>query len=73
MLRDGLLRRTEDLALQRGDVEVQEDGSARLHVRRSNTDPEGESAVLYVGSEAAGRGPGITSNAGVKQARPDAA
>ena len=28
-------------------------GSARLHVRRSKTDPETEGAVLYIGSEAA--------------------
>ena len=34
-------------------MEVQEDGSARLHVRRSKTDPEAEGAVLYIGSEAA--------------------
>ena len=53
VLRDGLLRRSEASALRWGDVDVQEDGSARLHVRRSKTDPEAEGAVLYIGSEAA--------------------
>ena len=53
VLRDGLLRRPEASALRWADVEVQEDGSARLHVRRSKTDPEAEGAVLYIGSEAA--------------------
>ena len=31
---------------------LQEDGSARLHVRRSKTDPEAEGAALYIGSDA---------------------
>ena len=42
VLRDGLLRRSEASALRWGDVEMQEDGSARIHVRRSKTDPEAE-------------------------------
>ena len=46
VLRDGLLRRSEASALRWGDVEIQEDGSARLHVRRSKTDPEAEGAVI---------------------------
>ena len=53
MLRDGLLRRSEASALRWGDVDVQEDGSARLHVRKSKTDPEAEGAVLYIGPYAA--------------------
>ena len=53
VLRDGLLRRSEASAVRWGDVEVQEDGSARLHVRRSKTDPEAEGAVLYIGQTAA--------------------
>ena len=32
---------------------IQEDGSARLHVRRSETDPEAEGAALYISSDAA--------------------
>ena len=53
VLRDGLLRRSEASALRWGDVEIQEDGSARIHVRRSKTDPEAEGAVLYIGPDAA--------------------
>ena len=53
VLRDGLLRRSEAAALRWGDVEVQDDGSARLHVLRSKTDPEPEGAVLYIGQDAA--------------------
>ena len=53
VLRDGLLRRSEASELRWGDVEIQEDGSARLHVRRSKTDMESEGAVLYIGPDAA--------------------
>ena len=53
VLRDGLLRRSEAAALRWGDVEIQGRGSARLHVRRSKTDPEAEGAALYIGSDAA--------------------
>ena len=53
VLRDGLLRRSEASALRWGDVEIQDDGSARIHVRRSKTDPEAEGAVLYIGPDAA--------------------
>ena len=53
VLRDGLLRRSEAAALRWGDVEIQDDGSAWIHVRRSKTDPEAEGAVLYIGEEAA--------------------
>ena len=52
VLRDGLLRRSEAAELRWGDVELQEDGSARIHVRRSKTDPEAEGVVLYIGPEA---------------------
>ena len=44
--------RVEAAELRWGDVELQEDGSARLHVRRSKTDPEAEGVVLYIGQEA---------------------
>ena len=53
VLRDGLLRRSEAAELRWGDVELQEDGTALLHVRRSKTDPEAEGVVLYIGQEAA--------------------
>ena len=52
VLRDGLLRRSEAAALRWGDVEIQEGGSALLHVRRSKTDQEAEGAVQYIGWEA---------------------
>ena len=39
VLRDGLLRRSEAAALAWGDVELRDDGSALLQVRRSKTDP----------------------------------
>ena len=52
VLRDGLLRRSEAAELRWGDVELQEDGVALLHIRRSKTAPEAEGAVLYIGEEA---------------------
>ena len=53
VLTDGLLRRSKASELRRGEVELQEDGSARIHVRRSKTDPEAEGAVLYIGPDSA--------------------
>ena len=53
VLRDGLLRRSEAAALRWGDVELQEDGAALLHVRRSKTEAEAEGVVLYIGQAAA--------------------
>ena len=52
VLRDGLLRRSEASVLRWGDVEIQDDDSARIQVRRSKTDREAEGAVLYIGPEA---------------------
>ena len=51
VLRDGLLRRSEAAALTWDDVELRENGSALLQVRRSKTDPEGEGITLYIGKE----------------------
>ena len=53
VLRDGLLRRSEAAALIWGDVELRDDGSALLQVRRSKTAPTAEGVVLYIGREAA--------------------
>ena len=53
VLRDGLLRRSEAAALAWGDVELRDDGSALLQVRRSKTDPTAEGVVLYIGRDAA--------------------
>ena len=49
---DCLLRRAEAAALTWGDVDFREDGSARVTVRRSKSDPDGEGAVLYAGHAA---------------------
>ena len=53
VMRDGLLRISEAAELRWGDVEIQGDGSARLHVRRSKTDQEAAGVVLYIGQAAA--------------------
>ena len=52
VMRDGLLRRSEAAALTWGNVELQENGSGRLHVARSKTDQSAEGAVLYLGPTA---------------------
>ena len=51
-MRDALLRRSEAAALLWSDVEFRSDGTARLTIRRSKTDQEGEGAVQFVGTEA---------------------
>ena len=48
---DALLRIGEAVALDVADVEPAADGSGRLHVRRSKTDPAGLGAVLYLRPE----------------------
>ena len=53
ILRDGLLRRLEAAALTWGDVEFRDNGSALLQLRRSETDPEAEGVVLYIGRDTA--------------------
>ena len=53
VLRDGLLRRSEAADLAWGDVELRDDGSALLAVRRSKTDPTAEGVTLYIGRDAA--------------------
>ena len=52
VMRDGLLRISEAAALTWGNVELQEDGSGRLHVARSKTDQSSEGAVLFLGPAA---------------------
>ena len=52
VLRDGLLRRSEAAALAWGDVELRENGTALINVRRSKTDPEAEGVTLYIGKQA---------------------
>ena len=48
---DGMLRRSEAAALGWEDISREADGSGRLLVRRSKTDPEGEGKVLWISPE----------------------
>ena len=48
LMRDALLRVSEAAALTWTDIEAQTDGTGRLVIRRSKTDPEGEGAVAFV-------------------------
>ncbi|MDE0464599.1 MAG: tyrosine-type recombinase/integrase [Caldilineaceae bacterium] len=45
---DGMLRRSEAAALTWADISRAADGSGRLTVRRSKTDPEGAGKVLWI-------------------------
>ena len=47
-MRDALLRVSEAAGLQWEDIEEEEDGTGRLLIRRSKTDPEGEGAVCFL-------------------------
>ena len=53
VMRDAMLRRGEAAALTWADVEFRSDGSARVTVRRSKSDQDGNGATLYVGRDAA--------------------
>ena len=48
LMRDALLRVSEAAALTWKDIEAQTDGTGRLVIRRSKTDPEGSGAVGFV-------------------------
>jgi integrase len=48
LMRDALLRVSECAALTWSDIDTVPDGSGRLLIRRSKTDPDGEGAVLFV-------------------------
>ncbi len=50
LMRDAMLRVSEAAALRWDDLETAHDGTGRLLIRRSKTDAEGESAVLFVSS-----------------------
>ena len=49
VMRDALLRREETAALTWADIVREDDGSGRLTIRRSKTDPEADGAVQYLG------------------------
>ena len=48
LMRDAMLRVSEAATLTWRDIEIEADGTGRLLIRRSKTDPEGEGAVLFV-------------------------
>ena len=50
--RDGLLRRPQAAALTRGDVELRDNGTALINIRRSMTDPDATGVTLYIGLQA---------------------
>ena len=52
VMRDALLRRSEAIGLTWGDVELQDDGTSLVTIRRSKTDQTGEGAVQYIGADA---------------------
>ena len=48
LMRDGLLRASEAAALTWSDIQAERDGTGRMLIRRSKTDPEGHGTVAYV-------------------------
>ena len=46
------MRRSEAAALTWSDVELRDNGTALINVRRSKTDQEGEGETLYIGPQA---------------------
>lgn len=48
LMRDALLRTSEAAALTWADLRTEPDGTGRLLIRSSKTDPEGEGAVMFV-------------------------
>ena len=53
VMRDALLRRSEAAALTWKDVTFLADGTARLAIRRSKSDQDGEGAIQFIGKDAA--------------------
>ncbi len=49
VMSDAMLRTSEAVALNCEDIRIEEDGSGRLFVARSKTDPAGRGAWLYLG------------------------
>nr|MDE0502070.1 tyrosine-type recombinase/integrase [bacterium] len=49
VMRDALLRRSEAAVLVWADISRASDGSGRLVIRHSKTDPEGKGAVMFLG------------------------
>ena len=55
LMSDGLLRAGEATALRAEHLALEEDGTGRLTLEHSKTDPEGVGAVLFVGAPTARR------------------
>lgn len=55
VMRDGMLRGSELLALKTADIKLEDDGSSRVHIARSKTDKTGEGAVVYLSAETTAR------------------
>lgn len=51
LMRDAMLRVSECAALTWSDIESVPDGSGRLLIRRSKSDPDGEGAVVFVSKQ----------------------
>ena len=52
-MRDAMLRRSEAVTLTWADVAFMDDGSARITIRVSKTDQDGDGALQYLGPQAA--------------------
>ncbi len=52
VMRDALLRGSEAAALRWRDIELRDDGTARVTIRHSKSDQEGEGATLFIGRDA---------------------
>ena len=54
LMRDAMLRVSEAAAVTWEDIETQPDGTGRLLIHRSKTDPEGQGAVVFVSAATMG-------------------
>ena len=66
---DTLLRRSELVAVEVGDLVVEGDGAATLFVRRSKSDPEGEGAQAFVARDTVGLLREWLARSGVRQGK----
>ena len=67
VMRDAMLRISEAAALSWGDIHAALDGTGRLLIRRSKTDPEGRGAVAFVSAST------MAALAGIRKGAPDGA
>ncbi len=54
LMRDAMLRVSEAAVLKWRDFAIESDGTGRLFIRRSKTDPYGEGAVAFISAETVG-------------------